>query len=235
MKRIDFHTHLLPGIDDGAKDLDTSVDMLRQMEISGVQAVVATPHYFSLDETPDCFYSRVIEVYRTLQRRTAVPILLGAEVYLERNLMLCENLNRLCVTNTDFLLVELPVSEYREWMHVQLTNLATVYGIRPVIAHVERVLSRITKRDLDKLLEVPGISFQFNHSAFESRRATGFMRKLIKQGYLVFFGSDCHDLEDRRPASKADYEKIERWLVKKLGPKLVDQVMWVQQSELNLI
>ncbi len=235
MKRIDFHAHLLPGVDDGAKDLDTAVDMIGQMEISGVHTVVATPHYFSLDETPDCFCNRVIEAYRTLQQHNTVHILLGAEVYLERNLLLSENLHRLCITDTDLLLIELPVSEYREWMYTQLTNLVAIYGIRPVIAHVERVLPRISKRDLNKLLEVSGICFQFNHSAFESHKATVFMRKLIKQGYPVFFGSDCHDVDDRGPTSKANYEKIERWLNKKLGGELMNQVAWMQQNALNLI
>lgn len=238
--RIDFHTHILPGVDDGARDVDTSLRMLQGMEESQVDVLIATPHYFSLDETPGDFRKRVQEAAFKLQEACVqkgqpMPRLIqGAEVYVERNLLLTEDLDMLCIGDTDLLLLEFPVSEYREWMYMVLTGVASIYGIRPVIAHVERVLPRISKKDLAKILEIPGICFQFNHTAFANRKAMAFLKKVMKEGYPVFFGSDCHDARDRKPTDPAGYEAVSRWLVKKMGKDFPERLSWVQRCELKM-
>ncbi len=238
--KIDFHTHILPGVDDGAQDMDTSLRMLRQMNASQVDVLLATPHYFSLDERPLDFKKRIQTAAQSLREGAAqagirMPrLLLGAEVYVERNLLLTEDLDVLCIEDTDLLLLELPVSEYREWMYTVLSGVTSIYGIRPVIAHVERVLPRISKRDLAQMLEIPGICFQFNHTAFTNRKALSFMKRIIKEGYPVFFGSDCHSDTDRAPTDAAGYETIQKWLMKKLGKDFPSRLSWVQCCELKI-
>lgn len=238
--RIDFHTHILPDVDDGARDVDMSLRMLREMENSQVDLVIATPHYFSLDEKPIDFKKRIAAAAQQLQdaamqnSQKLPDFLLGAEVYVERNLLLTEDLDLLCIGDTDLLLLELPVSEFREWMYTVLSGVTTIYGVRPVIAHVERVLSRISKKDLKKILEIPGICFQFNHTAFQDRKARSFVKQVMKEGYPVFFGSDCHSVSDRGPTSAADYEQIRQWLIKKMGKDFPDRLSWVQCCELKI-
>ena len=109
--RIDFHTHILPGMDDGAQNVDVSVAMLQQMERSQVDILIATPHYFSLDEKPSDFRKRVQSSVSALQQaceqngQKMPRILQGAEVYVERNLLLTEDLDLLCIGDTDLLLL----------------------------------------------------------------------------------------------------------------------------------
>ncbi|MBR5280115.1 MAG: hypothetical protein IKU26_04015 [Clostridia bacterium] len=238
--RIDFHTHILPNVDDGAQNVDTSLRMLREMEKSQVDLVIATPHYFSLDEKPVAFKQRISEAARILQDaaaqngQTMPRILLGAEVYVERNLLLTEDLDLLCIGDTDLLLLELPVSEFREWMYTVLSGVTAIYNVRPVIAHVERVLSRISKKDLKKILEIPGICFQFNHTAFNDRKAKAFIKKVMKEGYPVFFGSDCHGVSDRGPTDVSGYAQIRQWLTKKMGKDFPERLSWVQCCELKI-
>lgn len=234
MKRIDFHTHILPGVDDGAGSKEIALTMLRKLRGSHVDLIVATPHYFSLDETPGDFLNRVRPVYEDFAAETNGRFLLGAEVYLDRSLLLKEDLGDLCIQGTDLLLVELPVSEYREWMYQTISGIASVYGVRPVIAHVERVLPRISKKDLEQLMDIPGICFQFNHTAFDSWKARRFLKQLVKRGYPVFWGSDCHDIESRPPTDDAGYHKMEAWIAKKFGADFWERILWVQENELNL-
>lgn len=242
MTRIDFHTHILPDVDDGPKDGDTAVQMLRMMAAYSVDTVVATPHYFSLDESPGDFVQRVqrsrnllCDSWKRIQGDTPMPrILFGAEVYLERNLLLTEDLTQLCITGTDLLMLELPLSAHRDWICPLITNLSAVLGVRPVIAHVERILSLISKADLSRLLEIPGVAFQFNHTAFANRRAMRFLLGLLKAGYPVFFGSDCHDAVRRPPTSEQGFAIVEDWLNRKMGREFLEQISWVQQCELKL-
>ncbi len=235
MNRIDFHTHILPGVDDGAGSNEIALHMLRMMQQSHVDLVIATPHYFSLDESPGDFLQRVGNVYARFKSHATCRFLLGAEVYLDRGLLLKEDLGRLCIEGTDLLLLEIPVSEYRDWMYQTIAGIASVYGVRPVIAHVERVLPRIRKKDLERLMEIPGICFQFNHTAFGNWKARWFLKTLVKRGYPVFFGSDCHDIHSRPPTDEKGFDKIETWISKKFGNEFMDKILWVQQNELNLL
>ena len=119
-------------------------------------------------------------------------------------------------------------------MHTVLSGVTTIYGVRPVIAHVERVLPRIKKKDLATMLEIPGICFQFNHTAFTNRKALSFMKRVMKEGYPVFFGSDCHGISERSPTDVAGYALIQKWLTKKMGTDFPDRLSWVQCCELKI-
>ena len=234
MNRIDFHTHILPGVDDGAENMHLAENMSYLMKQSDVKLIVATPHYFALDESPKDFLERVQPVYADFAERIHTRVRLGAEVYLERGLLLKEDLTDLCIQGTDFLLLEVPVSKHREWMYQIIVDIAAIYGVRPVIAHVERILPYTSRKELKRLMEIPGICFQFNHSAFSERKAMRFLKKLIQEEYLIFLGSDCHDIEYRPPTNEQGYREIEAWLSKKFGPDFLDRLSCVWRNELNL-
>lgn len=55
---IDFHTHILPGVDDGAENIETALAMLREEAVQGVNQVFATPHFYADEETPEAFLER---------------------------------------------------------------------------------------------------------------------------------------------------------------------------------
>ena len=67
MSVIDFHSHILPGIDDGARNLETSLAMLRQVSSQGVDYMIATPHFYASHDRVDAFLNRREDAYNSLK------------------------------------------------------------------------------------------------------------------------------------------------------------------------
>lgn len=242
--RIDFHTHILPGIDDGAADTETAVAMLRMMAEQQVDAVVATPHYFSLDHSPEEFCTYRTHAYETLMaawradaaasRLCAPRFLFGAEVYLTQDLQLTDGLERLQITGTDLMLLELPFSGFRDWMPWTIRSIAARLRVRPVIAHVERYLRLYDKKAIRQLLEIPSVMFQCNVSIVSDRAGLKFLSELLRNGYTVFFGSDCHDAQRRLPEFGTRLPQLRERISRKTDPALFDALLEAQSREIGL-
>ena len=83
---IDFHSHILPGIDDGSKNLEQSLEMMRRSARQGVDTMVATPHFYAHHDDPERFLKRRAEAERSLREAMAAEsglpeLAIGAEVY----------------------------------------------------------------------------------------------------------------------------------------------------------
>lgn len=117
----DLHTHILPGIDDGAKTTEDSIRILRAEWEQGVETVVLTPHFYRDLENPAHFLKRRREAVLALgkcmmqmspEERNVLPrMILGAEVAWWPNLAEWSELPELCIGETKNLLLELPVSK----------------------------------------------------------------------------------------------------------------------------
>ena len=108
---IDFHSHILPGMDDGSKNIEESLALLRMLAEQGVKKVVATPHFYANDESVEKFLARRQQSYESL--RAALPagmpeILLGAEVRYYQGISRLKELKELCVQGSNLLLLERP-------------------------------------------------------------------------------------------------------------------------------
>ena len=119
---IDFHSHFLPNIDDGAKNLDESLEMLRISKKSGVDTVVSTSHCYAFDgsssiqsflEKRQLAYSQVSSAIQD-SNELYPEIVLGCEVHLVHNLSTFPELPLLCIQNTDYILLEMPSSEWKD-------------------------------------------------------------------------------------------------------------------------
>ena len=118
----DLHTHILPGMDDGAPDVETGLRMLRMEREQGVDAVALTPHYYSADESIDAFLRRRRAASEKLEDaiarqpdgETLPRRILGAEVawapYMDR----WEKLDELCYEGSEYLLLEPPFSVWND-------------------------------------------------------------------------------------------------------------------------
>lgn len=212
---IDVHTHILPGIDDGSKSVEMSLEMLRILASQGVTTVVATPHFYATRNNPERFYE---DRQRAREQLGQLPedfpqVLLGAEVAYFEGISRSAQLENMRLGSSDLLLVEMPMSPWTDRMMDELRQIPGNLGLQPVLAHVDRYLHRSQlPRYLEELLDM-GISLQVSASAFERFSERGKMLRLVKNGCVDFLGSDTHNLEKRAP----NMDIAARVIAKKLG------------------
>lgn len=201
---IDFHSHILPEIDDGAQSVDESIAMLRMLKEQGVNTVALTSHYIATDESPEEFLNKRQEAFETLkaeiaQRKEQLPdLMLGAEVYYYPGILKMENLTELTLSDTNVLLLEMPMAPWSEFNIRELIEFANFSDIQIVMAHIERYIKFQKKGTVERLLE-SGILMQSNASFFFSRKTKRKALKMFDKGQIHFIGSDCHNLEYRPP------------------------------------
>ena len=224
MKRtvIDWHTHVLPKMDDGSKDVPESVSLIQMLSQQGIRTVVATPHFCANDESVDSFLLRRSASYATLCEalpEDAPHILLGAEVRYYPGIAKSEGLKKLRIEGTNILLLEMPMVTFTEYTVRELLELANAKGITLVMAHIERYLALQKPSVLKRLLE-NGVLMQVNASFFTSLRTRRKAISMLRDGEICFVGSDCHNLSTRPPVIGTAYEIIQ----KKFGEHFLAQM-----------
>ena len=198
----DLHTHILPGMDDGARDVQQSLVMLEQEADQGVKTVALTPHFYPQKETVSDFLTRREEAWQQLKaciaasaENTAIPELcLGAEVAYAPGMWEWAELPQLCYEGTKVLLVELPFSPWNDEMFQELHRILGRRGIMPFIAHLDRYLGCQRSKNLHRLLDM-GFPYQTSAAALLKPFSYRARRLWLNGGIPV---SDCHD-ESRRP------------------------------------
>lgn len=207
---IDFHTHILPKMDDGSDSVATSVELLNILEKQGVKLVCLTSHFYPRNESIDEFILRRKNSYKSLRYNGPIKLLLGSEVHYYRGISQSEDLNKLCIENTNILLLELsfnnPINENIVNDLIKLKN----KGFKVILAHIERY-------DIDEdtlvYLHNNGILFQVNTEFFEGFFSSRKALKWLKNGIIDTIGSDSHDLNNRAPK----YDKAMSIIAIKLG------------------
>lgn len=234
---LDFHSHLIPGVDDGSKDIAMSVGMLDMWKSQGVDFICATPHFYADSTSPDLFLSKRDSAYSSLidtlkntpEGITSYPhIALGAEVYYYRGLSSCEDLNRLCLQGTNLLLIEMPFGgEWTDYMIREISEIKSM-GLIPVAAHIERYLKHQPSDKIDDLLDT-GILIQCNCEFFLSFKTRKKAFRMLSDKTIDFLGSDAHNLTSRAPNMSDAIAAIE----KKLGADALHHVKKNETLVLN--
>lgn len=197
----DFHTHILPGIDDGARNLTMSLDMLAMLKKQGVDKVIATPHFYAHRQPMEEFIQKREEALLKIQNSgaTGLPeIYTGAEVYLERD-MRREDLSPLCLQGTSYILIEMPYMPFESWMLEEVYDFCLKQSLSPIFAHLDRYFSLYNDNNIQEVLDFDNATIQVNNSALFTRKSLKMVLKWIKEGRTIIFGSDCHDLSGRDP------------------------------------
>ncbi len=221
MFAYDFHTHILPGMDDGAADIGTAVAMVRKLQEQGVEHIVLTPHYYAENENIEEFLARREAAYARLLSAPGAdsfpPMLLGAEVRLKQGMSEQPELKKLCVQGTRLLLLEFPYLRHADWMLQEVENIAYQLQVVPMLAHIDRFLAwgHMTEKQAQRVLDFEDAIVQVNNEAVVDRRSRKFVKKLLKEDYVFVFGSDTHNMKDRAPnfdavaefLRKCDYEE----------------------------
>ena len=219
---IDFHTHVLPGIDDGSKSVEMSTEMLAESARQGVEVIVTTPHFYADSMGIESFLRQRDEALakvRPISEQYGIRLVPGGEVAFFSNMSRAEGLERLCIEGTHYMLLEMP---FRPWNSMDLTEVDHIIrrGIRPIIAHVERFFSfQRDKYIMEDLMEKEVI-VQVNAECLIERSTRRLGVKLFKTGYAELLGSDCHNLSSRKP-NLAEGRRI---LEKKVKNDVLDDI-----------
>ena len=225
MAVIDFHSHILPNMDDGSRNLEMSVQMLDRMSEMGVGTVLATSHFYGFKEPASRFLQRRDKAWTTLEsalRDDHPRVLLGAEVAFFSGLTKLHRteLDALCMEGTRTLLVEMPFEAWSGYELEVLSNLTLDRGYHVLLAHFERFVGFQHHKDIwDRVLDLP-IDLQINAGSLLPLLSRRKWLKWYQKGYLPVLGSDSHNL-DSRPPNLTDARRI---LEKKYGQDILDQI-----------
>jgi len=197
---IDLHTHILPEMDDGAKDRDEALALISLLKIQGVQKIVLTPHYYPHLESLSDFLRRRDISYQSIADSDA-ELILGSETYLSELLFSMDSIEGLCIGKSGYLLLELPyTNKWSLGVFKQIDHLIAKYNICPIIAHAERYEAVKGHKEIvfQKLVDL-GCMLQFNADSVVNRKSRAETLKLMKEGWVDFIGSDCHNITSRAP------------------------------------
>lgn len=199
---IDFHTHILPEMDDGSRGTEESVQMLKMMQQQGIDTVVATPHFDMRQESPQEFLRRRQTAYEQLSRAndTGVSVICGAEVlYCGISLRMYEGLESLCIGNGRYLLTETLFPEWNKEFRDDLVYLMMERNIIPILAHIERYYFIGKNRRFIHELAAEGAVLQMNAEAFLMRKTARKAWKILRKEPVGLIASDCHGTAVRPP------------------------------------
>ena len=231
---IDFHSHILPGIDDGSTSVEMSIEMLLMEAQQGVTHVVATPHFYSQRDQLDTFLQQREEAYQALRREmelySGLPeVLLGAEVSFFRGISESEFIKKLMIHQNRCLLIELPPPPWDESIFRELEAIWVRREILPIIAHVDRYLSRWKSGPVLKRLSQLPVIIQANAEFFLNKKTAGMAMKMLQKEQIHLLGSDCHNMSSRKPDLGLAVERI----TNKLGTDSLIRIGEYENKVLN--
>ncbi|MBR2861505.1 MAG: hypothetical protein IKB86_06680 [Clostridia bacterium] len=216
---IDFHSHLLPGFDDGAKNEAQLEEMLSLLQTQGVKSVVLTPHFYPHSQRISDFVKernkRVVETKNVFDK-FGFKLHVGAEVYLLDTLLTKENLTQLCIDGGNYIMLEIPFGDANEEQLIKLINKLSVdFDVIPIIAHIDRYPRLFKRQFLEELAEI-GCLVQFNIECLENVFIRHRVKKFLSDDLLHLAGSDCHNTTTRRP----NFDILQKYLSEQLIHKI---------------
>ncbi|MDD4343398.1 MAG: hypothetical protein PHH19_03410 [Eubacteriales bacterium] len=201
---LDIHNHILPGIDDGSRNIDESISMALALYEAGVREIVATPHF----EVGLYFNTRdkILREWEKLQkeffsRGININLHPGSEVMLTPEVpeLLKEGKIMTMKDEGNFILVEFPLSQMPLYIEDVLYEIKLM-GIQPIIAHPERY-RKISKELIeDNLLQLNIGSFFGSYGQVPKEKAERILK--IKNDQEIFFATDAHRLQEEQWAEK---------------------------------
>jgi protein-tyrosine phosphatase len=200
---IDFHTHILPKMDDGSKSVDESLRMLTALNSQGVSVAVISPHYYRSRETiPEFLVHREnsqAELNSVIGDTNLPDILVGAETAFFMDMSREPDIHKLCIAGTNKLLVEMPFNSWTTPIINEIYQLIATQGIIPIIAHAERYIDYNSNLETLESLISFGAVVQSNAEFFLTRKTRRRAFTMLNRGYIHIFGSDCHNMRNRAP------------------------------------
>ena len=209
---VDFHSHVLPNMDDGSSGTEESLAMLREQKRQGCDVVFATSHYYAYDEDPASFLRRRTEAYSRLMKAAkgeALPkIYLGAEILYFPGMSDTDELKKLKMGQSNCILIEPPMCKWTDMMLDEIEQVGRNLKCIPVIAHLDRFMRLLNDYTLTEQVYSRRMLVQYNASFFLHQDTAPLAIKLLKEGKVHFIGTDCHNMLDRAPNMGAAAEAV---------------------------
>jgi tyrosine-protein phosphatase YwqE len=197
---VDMHSHLIPGIDDGAPTMDHSIAMLNKFAQLGYRKVITTPHILGEvhPNTPEIILDGLAKVRQEIQE-LQIPIELeaAAEYYCDETFLPKIKAKKLLSFGHNYVLMEFSMLNPSQYEAQALFELQ-VAGYTPVLAHFERYPYYHGNFEKVRELRERNIKIQINLGSLSGHYGSGVKKmaeELIKKGLVDFLGSDCHRME----------------------------------------
>lgn len=221
---IDCHTHILHGIDDGAKTAEESYEMIDEEIANGAVCIWFTPHFNAKKDSLERFKAIRNAAYNNIVGKYAevdITFVNAAEVMLCDELFDLNDINSLCINGGENMLVEFGFGSSITDVKRMLGKLIYSYGKTPVIAHIERFKELFySNKEITGLISM-GCLLQMSTKILESSILDSLMAfKRIQKNEISLLGTDCHNLTSRAP----EFQKALNSLKNVLGSKAVDKL-----------
>ena len=222
---IDFHSHILPGMDDGSKSVSESMDMLLASKEQGINTMIASSHYYQSRESIDEYLARREESFNKLLEKSygfQIPkIHLGAEVAYFSGMSKMENLEQLKIQGTECILIEMPFTIWTSSNINEIYSIINNLSLTPILAHVERYPDfSANSSKLDDLVNI-GAIFQMNGEFINSWKSKRRALKHLNNSDYFVLGSDSHNMDSRPPNLGETMQVIQ----KKLGSRRLQEIV----------
>ena len=228
MGYIDMHSHILPGMDDGARSMGQTLRMLEIAVSEGITTMIATPHNMPGKGCPpgSVVRRKVDELCHTVEQEgISLEIVAGTEYYYREEVLdFLDSEDVVTLGNSDCVLVEFEPLAERNYIRNALRNILGL-GYRPVIAHVERYAKLMEDTSVLGDMRKNGILVQVNAMSVtgdNGRQAKKDVRNLLKKGLVDFVATDAHSDGRRAPCMK----KCADILYRKYGTAYVDALLF---------
>ncbi len=194
---IDIHTHILPGVDDGSPDIETSVNAVRIAKEAGISEIVLTPHY--LRGSYDNRRPKLLAILTELEKAVAdadieMKFHIGTEVMLDTNILNDIGKHDLHLADTKYVLVESSMNGFPGFFIHALYDLVRT-GYKPILAHPERYMDIQNNIGMAEDLLYRNVYMQINAGSLIGGYGNNVERTawaLIENGFAHFLASDSH-------------------------------------------
>ena len=227
----DFHCHILPGIDDGSRNLETSLQMLQMEWEQGIRRIVCTPHFYAHRDRVDDFLARrqqaFEQVQEALQKKNPadfpacqMQFRLGAEVAFFQGISRAGQLKELTIEGTKNLLLEMEFCPWDKHVIEELDDITNL-GYTIILAHLERYFGfGENKRYIKEMLDMDKVYVQINAETLLDWKSRGKPMKMFRKGQAHLLGSDSHGAHHRIPNLGPGREA----LAAKLGEDILEEI-----------
>lgn len=233
---VDIHTHIIPNVDDGSKNVEESFQIFKEAHENGFTDIILTPHYIKdyYETNTEIREFWVKSIQDTLDKlQIPIKVYVGNEIYVSEDMdKLIYNKQVSCLNNSRYVLFELPMNseiKYLEEIIFKIFNLDKI----PIIAHPERY--SFVKKDISliKKLHEKGVLFQSNYGSIlelYGKDAKKTLERLLKENLISFVASDVH-----RPKSiYNNIEQSEERIKQIIGEKKLEELTTINPRKIIL-